>query len=161
MVFFWLEQRTYISNYFFMSNYFFCWRLLCLFERAEKANLSSSQQHCYNLFKSCDFIFVLYFQCIPFHAMSAKVHIMHKNCSEGNIATRIQPPQNVRLFRVSKRNVTRVNINNYVEVVYFKVENIEFLTIWFQLRNVVFCHENINDWNRDWKFDVCTRFFHC
>lgn len=45
------------------------------------------------------------------------------------MATRIQPPQNVRLFRVSKKNVTRVNINNYVEVVYFKVENIEFLTI--------------------------------
>lgn len=48
------------------------------------------------------------------------------------MATRIQPPQNVRLFRVSKKNVTRVNINNYVEVVYFKVENIEFLTIWFR-----------------------------
>lgn len=48
------------------------------------------------------------------------------------MATRIQPPQNVRLFRVSKKNVTRVNINNNVEVVYFKVENIEFLTIWFR-----------------------------
>lgn len=101
----------------------FFWRLLCLFERAEKANLSSSQQHCFNLFKSCDFIFVLYIQCIPFHAMSAKVHIMHK------IVQRAIWQPEFNHLKMSKKNVTRVNINNYVEVVYFKVENIEFLTI--------------------------------